>query len=819
MVGRQTEWRAMQAACNSTLDGRQQILFISGEAGIGKSRLVEELAHWAGMQGVQTATAHCYPAEGQLPYAPVVSWLRSQPLPRLEKVWLTELARLLPEVRQNYSGLPREEALHEAWQRQRLFEALARALLARQRPQLLILEDIQWCDQDTLEWLHYLLRFAPAAPLLIAATLRNGEAEPEHPVTLLQSALRQEGKLVELKLRPLSEAETIELVNQVRTVTSGPSLSAAEAGEVYREAEGNPLFAIEMVRLGSVQPGLEPRRQDWLNFSERAQSVLFRRIGQISPATREITCLAATIGREFSLDVLREAGQGSDDQLVQAIDELLHRQIIREISPATPLSRETAVSRETYDFTHDLLRRAAFGGMSTAHRRLLHRKVADAYLRLGQATQPARDAEIASHYERAGLYPQAIEHYRLAAETAARIFANADAQRYLQRAITLAENSGLDTDTDSAAAVFAGLLERLGELLALDGKYAQAQACYERALAHKIPATNVWRSQIHRKISEAGVPQADHGKAHAALDQAEQALGYSPEKGRLAEQLEWLQIQVARMQLYYWQGQPEKMETIFQQIEPEIKATGRIEQHITLLSLQYMTRLRQERYRLSEETITIARRRLKLSQKYSSPYEQAVATFHLGFGLLWYGDPAAARAWLARAVAATRHVGTRVWQMRSLAYLTIADRTLGNLENVRAALPQFLELCASLNEYTYQGIGYANLGWLAWRQGDLEEAQRLCTEANQVWQKFGGSPFYWLADWVLLAIAVTRRDFPLAARLSQTFIEPQPKDQLPIEPAAGQLRLAISAWQAGDEAGALRCYDQALEQARAAREL
>ena len=149
---------------------------IAGEAGIGKTRLAEELEGWADRQGILTANARGYAAEGELPYAPVAAWLRARPLPPLEPVWLTELARLLPELLATHPTLPPPEPLREAWQRNRLFEALARGVLCCGRPRLLVLDDLQWCDPDTLAWLHYLLRFDPNAALLVVGTLCTGES-------------------------------------------------------------------------------------------------------------------------------------------------------------------------------------------------------------------------------------------------------------------------------------------------------------------------------------------------------------------------------------------------------------------------------------------------------------------------------------------------------------------------------------------------------------------------------------------------------------------------------------------------------------------
>jgi DNA-binding SARP family transcriptional activator/predicted ATPase len=434
LVGRHEEWEALLAAWRRAARGQAQLLVITGEAGIGKTRLAEEVLEWTAQQGLANARTRCYAAEGRLAYAPVAELLRKDALraglSRLEDVWLREVARLLPELAAERPDLPRAEPLTGAWQRRCLFEALARAVLVASQPLLLFIDDLQWCDRDTLEWLHYLLRFDLHAKLLVVGTVRSEEVADNGALSSLLLDLRKEGQLIEIALGPLDLEETAELAAAI----SGRELEAELQTRFFQETEGQPLFVVETARAGfelkddegATPSGLPPK----------VQAVIKARLAQLSPQARELVAVAATVGRDFSFDVLAQASDLDEEGLVRALDELWGRRIVRE------------QSMDSYDFSHDRIREVAYLDVSPIKRRLLHRRVAQALELLHAADLDDVSAPLATHYERAGQLAKALRFYERAAEVARRVYANEEAIRLLSRALALLEGLPHDLERD-----------------------------------------------------------------------------------------------------------------------------------------------------------------------------------------------------------------------------------------------------------------------------------------------------------------------------------------------------------------------------------
>jgi DNA-binding SARP family transcriptional activator len=442
LVSRQPEWQVLLRAWRSAQRGHAQVVVIAGEAGIGKTRLAEELLVWASRQGYLTARSRAYAMQGSLAYTLITELLRNEELgarwSTLPAVWLVEVARLLPEVREQRPTLPAPTPLTESWQRQRFFEALARAVLAGPEPRLLLLDDLQWCDGETLAWVRYLLHFAEGARLLVVGTVRSEEITVEHPLTALRLELQRDAQWVEIELAALTREETATLAAQ----TAGRPLSTGEAAQIYQATEGNPLFVVETVRAGkefgmaSTEFGMAddvpathiPHSALGTPNSPlppKVYAVIQARLVQLSPLARELTQLAAAIGRSFRHEVLVAASDQRADDLIRPLDELWQRRVL------------VTQAAQVYDFSHDRLREAAYALIGPVRRIYLHRRIAEALERVHGDDPDAVAAQLAAHYEQAGLADKAIVWYQRAAEVHRRLYAHSHSITHLNTALVL----------------------------------------------------------------------------------------------------------------------------------------------------------------------------------------------------------------------------------------------------------------------------------------------------------------------------------------------------------------------------------------------
>src|SRR6266566_5268397 len=696
LLGRKVEWRHLQESWRKAAGGRPHVVILSGEAGIGKTRLAEEIEAWVSRQGMTTASARCYAALGHLAYAPVTAWLRTDALhtglSALDPAWLTEIARLVPEVLATRPKLPRPAAMTEGWQRQHFFEALARAVLNARQPLLLLLDDLQWCDNETLEWVHYLLRFEPGIRLLLIGTVRAEETLPGHPLVTFLGALQRDGLVTELPLGPLTTAETTSVAEHIM----GQQLDPAMSNKLYHETEGNPLFVVEMARAGTLgqHEEADPTARSPLPLLTRpasalpavVQTVLATRLAQLSPLAHEVANVAAVIGREFTFPVLARASGQSEDAVVQGLDELWQRRIVRE---------QGAGTAEAYDFSHDKLREQAYDSLSPAHRRLLHRRAAEAFEVVYAEDLGAVGGQIAIHYERARLPELATPYYRRAGEVAIRIYAHTEAITAFQQAITLLEASPREHVLQEQQWQEVALLyEDMGDVFEITGQLQEARQAYQRAMTY-IPAQEyIWRARLQRKnaVTWQEAPADTQGPPHAnalqGYEEAEHFLEQAPAKSSTEWLQEWIYLQLA--QLLPLRTSVDELTAVIEKAQLIVEQHGTAEQRGQFFLAVAVRDLARDRYIASEKTVSHCRNALAAIQQTGNKGLIGFAHFALGTCLLWSGHFDEAEEQLCAAMRKGEQVGSATVIARCLTFLPFVFRLRGQVDKVRSIITRAL---------------------------------------------------------------------------------------------------------------------------------
>ena len=249
LVGRSEELSLLRALWQAAAAGQPNLVLVRGDAGVGKTRLVTEIADMARAQGAVVAGSQCFGISGRLALAPVADWLRNPAIQSaaatLDPVWRVEVERLVPTTadrgRAAGSG---SRAMVDAWQRHRFFEGMARALLAVGRPMLLVLDNLQWCDQETLAFLTLYLGLSSDAPVMVAATVRSDDLDQEPELVDWTARMRATGMLTEIFLGPLEVADTARLAEAI----SGESLHAGGRDALQAMTGGFPLYVVEAAR-------------------------------------------------------------------------------------------------------------------------------------------------------------------------------------------------------------------------------------------------------------------------------------------------------------------------------------------------------------------------------------------------------------------------------------------------------------------------------------------------------------------------------------------------------------------------------------------
>ena len=509
LVGRAEEWAALLAAYAAVgPDGR--LLVLEGEAGIGKTRLAAELAGHARSLGASVVGGRCYEEEVGVAYGPFIEGLRgvlaagapgAARLAGVPRHWLAEARRLLPELEEAHPGLPDPGPLDGPAAGRQFFEGVSQVLLAAcagpgggSVPGLLVLDDLHWADEASLDVLAYLVHRLAGRPVLVVACWRSEQVPADARLRRLAAEARRAGQGSVLELGRLDAAGVAGLV-----AAAAPARAGA-AGLLHERTEGLPFLVLEY--LAAVgEDGELPA-----DLPGGARDLLEARVRGVGDAARQLLGTAAVLGRSFDVDTARAASGRSDEEAVAALEELAARGLVHE------------VAGDVYDFGHGLVRDLVYSQTSLARRRLLHRRVGEALAAGARGRRPQEPpaASIARHLELGGAAAEAAGYHRLAGDQARSVFANREALGHYRAAVALGHPDA------------AGLHAAIGDLETLLGNYDAALAAYTAAAG---AATDDERWVIEQRLGAVCARRGDWDAAERHLTAALAALGSGGAQG------------------------------------------------------------------------------------------------------------------------------------------------------------------------------------------------------------------------------------------------------------------------------------------------
>ena len=830
LVGRQAELRTLDLAVRAAVAGQGQVITLTGEPGIGKTRLLQEsrkrFIAWVGagsagrplwLEGrcVSYASATPYGLYRQL----IAGWIGvplDQPPARVRAALAAALARLFGNANllrplASLMGLPQEDPAAapvkvspEELQRQTF--AAVRTLVARFAaiaPTVLALEDLHWADPTSLRLTAELAEMAEGRPLLLIATSRPG------PHALPPAR--------EIRLRALAADAAEALATSLLGKVGGPQVLAA----ALASTDGNPLFLEERMA-EMLEAGTLVRDQGTWRLREPAspplpqllERLVRSRVDRLSPAAVDAVRAAAVLGTEFTAGLLA-ATLGTTPAALEPV--------LAELS-AADLVHHAERSRSAFLFRHALIQEATYLALLRAERRDLHGRAARAIEAVAATRLPEVAAIVGRHYATAGNTDRALHYLELAGDHATDAFANDEAIAAFREALAVTERGG-----DDLAAAAIQLHAKLANVVWRIARHAEARAAFHAALrladAGPCPIGPVPRAHLYTRLGRLEMTEARYAEAAAAFDAAEALIGGIEhadgcrQAGDVAVD-QWLELMLdGRANLYVMRLEPDPALAVLERARPVLEARGNPARESAFHRLWVMQRLVRNRLRVGEEDIAGLRASVAFAELAGDEKDVGYARDFVGWALWLRGDLPGAAAELSSALALAERIGETVLRDLALQSLTLTALRRRDTEAVRDLLPQAVAAAKAAGGPWQTGGprgtsraagGLAVAAWLAWQDGRPDEVIRLSAEVKQYEPALlgTGAMYRWVYSFPLLAARLQAGETGEAVSAAREITDPAqqalPDDLTALLAAAGE------SWDQGDQAQAARYLTQAL---------
>jgi len=442
LIDRTAELRRLSEAFESSLANRSSVLALQGEAGVGKTRLMQELGMHAQSKGAVVLTGAA--SEAGLPYGPWVEAARqyvaqapSELLRRMLGRNASEFVKLFPDIVAKVGSIPPSKPLGEQQDKIRLYEAVTQFFISicTESPLLLLFDDMHWADQSSLELLEHFVRGTINLRVLTACVYRSEDVRSDSPLNPSLMKFNRQRLLETVQVRSLSKEETIELIKQ----TFGEKTVSPEFADlIYGKTGGNPFFVEEVLRSlvedGTVfrtEKGWDRKPIQELTVPNSVRTILKSRLSKLDPETLNVLILASVVGSEFDFEVLKEVAQTDEDKLLERLETALASGLVREPS-----------QRGVFRFVDNRIRELMLDDLSKIRRGKYHQKIAEAMEKV-YAKSLDRHAElIANHAYEAGDAERATRFLIIAGDRNRAIYAYEQAVNDYRRALDLISPEG-----------------------------------------------------------------------------------------------------------------------------------------------------------------------------------------------------------------------------------------------------------------------------------------------------------------------------------------------------------------------------------------
>ena len=535
LVNRVREIALLNGALENAVNHVGGSFVLTGESGIGKTRLVKELRAHARLLGMRVLNGRCttlFPTNST-PYTVwkevIKDYLQNctpEQLQRAVGYYPGEICKIVPEIRQKLIMYADSPALDPEKERERLFEALSQfvANISKESPLLITLDDLQWADQSSLSLLHYIARGIRNERLLFLCSFRDTEVEENHPLSFVIADLNRERLLQTLQLKRFSVGETEEMIKRI---LGQDDLRTRFCQCIYDKTNGNPFFieeTIESLReagfINQEHGELKITEVSEIEFPRNVRDVLRARMDRLGEQGQELLSMASLIGNEFTFDALREVTGTEEDSLLETMEKILKTGLLK---------CRVRRGKDVCTFSDVLIRDVLYQEINPLRRKKLHSLVGTALEKAYAKEGEEHSGELATHFLEAGEKDKALKYFLKAGERAERIYAHNEAAIYFESALTLlAETNNVDEKTR--------LLERLADSLDFVGKYENCIRLWkDSAQLLRETEQKETAARLNRKIAKVLWSKlGDTEKAEKYLNAALELLETEPETFELA---------------------------------------------------------------------------------------------------------------------------------------------------------------------------------------------------------------------------------------------------------------------------------------------